>query len=45
MDAQVVEVVGQEMVRSEICHHGRDLVGSMDVVRVGTWDIVPVLVL
>ena len=40
MGAQVVEVVGQEMAHSEIYHHGRNLDGSTDVVRVGLWDIV-----
>ena len=43
MDGQAVEVVGQEMVHSRTYHHGRDLVGSMDVDLVGIWDIVPVL--
>ena len=40
MDAQAVEVDGQVMARFEISHHGRDLDGSTDVVRVGIWDIV-----
>jgi len=45
MDAQVVEVVGQEMVHSETYHHGRDLAGFMDVGHAGIWGIVPVLTL
>jgi len=45
MDAQVVEVVGQEMAHSRTYRHGKDLVGSMDVALVGLWDIVPILTL
>jgi hypothetical protein len=45
MDAQVVEVDGQEMVHLETCRHGRGLDGFMDVVPVGIWDTVPTLAL
>ena len=45
MDAQAVEVDGQETDHSETCHLGRDQVGSMDAVRVGIWGIVQVLAL
>ena len=44
MDAQVVEVDGQEMDHSETYHLGRDQAGFMDAVRVGIWDIVQELV-
>jgi hypothetical protein len=39
MDARVAEVDGREMDHLEICHHGSDLDGFMDEVRVGIWDI------
>jgi len=44
MDAQVVEVDGQEMDHSETYHLGRDLDGSMGAVRAGIWDIAQALV-
>ena len=40
MDAQVVEVAGQEMDLSETYHHGRGLDGFMDAGHVGIWDII-----